>query len=165
MITGKLKTVIEGFENYQINMSGEISLLNCYCPDYDVYGTLSKRIDRAGYYSVRLSRNGKTYTKMLHRLLAEAFIPNPLNLPEVDHVDGNKLNLKLTNLRWCTHAQNTKYAYSLGLNSAAKKVIDAVTGKEFASISEAASAIGMNYNTCCKRLEKNSPDLRLRYLR
>jgi len=60
--------------------------------------------DSKGYYRVVL--NGKKY--YLHRLLAEAFIPNPENKPEVDHIDGNKQNNCLSNLRWCTHAENMR---------------------------------------------------------
>ena len=56
----------------------------------------------AGYYRVVL--NGKKY--YLHRLLAEAFIPNPENKPFVDHIDGDRKNNALSNLRWCTHAEN-----------------------------------------------------------
>ena len=57
-----------------------------------------------GYYRVYL--NGKKH--YLHRLLAEAFIPNPENKPEVDHIDGNPLNNNLANLRWCTRAENQR---------------------------------------------------------
>jgi len=55
-----------------------------------------------GYYRVTL--NGKLY--YLHRLLAQAFIPNPEGKPEVDHIDGNPLNNCLSNLRWATHSEN-----------------------------------------------------------
>ena len=57
-----------------------------------------------GYCEVWL--NGKTYK--LHRLLAQAFIPNPMNKPEVDHIDGNKQNNCLSNLRWATRAENMR---------------------------------------------------------
>ena len=57
-----------------------------------------------GYCRVVL--NGKGFK--LHRLLAQAFIPNPENKPEVDHIDGNPLNNCLSNLRWCTHAENMR---------------------------------------------------------
>jgi len=57
-----------------------------------------------GYYQVKL--NGKSY--YLHRLLAQAFIPNPENKPQVDHIDGNPQNNCLSNLRWATHAENMR---------------------------------------------------------
>lgn len=51
-------------------------------------------------------RNNGYYNGSLHRKVAEAFIPNPLNLPEVHHIDGNKLNNHVSNLKWVTHQEN-----------------------------------------------------------
>ena len=59
-----------------------------------------------GYFYVHLWKNGKNYTKTVNRLVAMAFIENPSNLPLVDHIDGNKQNNRVENLRWCTHSQN-----------------------------------------------------------
>jgi hypothetical protein len=53
----------------------------------------------------------------LHRLVAEAFIPNPANLLEVNHLDGNKLNNNADNLEWVTHAENMRHAVVSGLHS------------------------------------------------
>lgn len=122
------------------------------------------RLDRAGYLSVRLSKEGKTYTRYVHRLLAEAFIPNPLGLPHVHHLSGNKLQNDLRNLRWVTHQTNVIEAYKQGLNSTAKQIVDTSSGKTYASITEAAQAAGLNYNTCCKRLKRDDPNFQLKYL-
>lgn len=59
-----------------------------------------------GYYKVNLSKDGKSKLKYVHRLLAEIFILNPECKDQVDHIDGNKLNNNLSNLRWTTHAEN-----------------------------------------------------------
>lgn len=67
------------------------------------------------YLRVYLYKKGKGKNFRVHRLVADAFIPNPDNLPEVNHIDGNKQNNKTTNLEWCTHQHNMKEAYRLGL--------------------------------------------------
>lgn len=72
-------------------------------------------VDRCGYKEVLLSENGVTNQYRVHRLIAETFIPNPNNLPCVNHKDGNKLNNCVDNLEWCTYSDNTKHAYNKGL--------------------------------------------------
>ncbi len=67
-----------------------------------------------GYYRVTLgSRRNR---QMVHRLVAIAFIPNPDNKPQVNHIDGNKLNNHVSNLEWCTNAENTFHQYALNGN-------------------------------------------------
>jgi len=68
------------------------------------------------YYKVGLTKEGKQKFHPIHRLLAIAFIPNPLNKPCINHIDGNKLNNDLSNLEWCTHSENAIHAFKLGLN-------------------------------------------------
>lgn len=82
----------------------------------DVYNTKTKRIlkhshSNTGYYTVFVEGKNRT----LHRLLAMTFIPNPDNLPCINHKDGNKLNNELSNLEWCNHSHNNKHAYDSGL--------------------------------------------------
>lgn len=60
------------------------------------------------------SRDNKPLFKV-HRAVAETFIPNPNNLPVINHIDGNKLNNVVENLEWCTHQENTIHAYANGL--------------------------------------------------
>lgn len=151
MIRGKRRAYIKDFDNYMISENGEINLLNYYCPDYDVYVVLSPRVDRVGYLTVRLSREGKSYTKYLHRLLAEAFIPNPMGLKYVNHKDGNVRNNQLNNLEWVSHAQNIQHAYDTGLIDKGhfeKSVIDTANGIVYKSCKEAALHKGIKYSTC-----------------
>ena len=70
---------------------------------------LKLRHDSSGYPEVHLSKNGKDYYCRVHRLFAEAYIPNPDNLPCVNHKDENKTNFSLDNLEWCTYSYNIKY--------------------------------------------------------
>ena len=67
------------------------------------------------YWTVRLTIQGKRRCFFVHRLIAEAFIPNPENKPEVNHKDGNKLNSVLWNLEWATTKENYEHAVSTGL--------------------------------------------------
>ena len=68
-------------------------------------------IDRCGYHEIVL--NGKPYR--VHRLVAEAFIPNTENKPCINHKDGNKQNNNADNLEWCTHSENTIHSFKNGL--------------------------------------------------
>ena len=70
---------------------------------------------KLGYCQVQKTINGKRKTLLIHRLVAKAFIPNPDNLPEVNHKDGNKANNQSFNLEWCTRRQNAKHAVDSGL--------------------------------------------------
>ena len=71
-----------------------------------------------GYIRIHVSHNGITQKHLLHRIVAQAFIPNPHNLPVVNHIDGNKHNNAVENLEWCTYGENLKHAYRNNLRSA-----------------------------------------------
>lgn len=71
-----------------------------------------------GYLITSLMLDGKRTCKAIHRILAEAFIPNPENLSDVDHIDGNRQNNILDNLRWVTHGDNIKHSFDLNNRSA-----------------------------------------------
>ena len=74
-------------------------------------------ITSGGYCRVHISHKGVQYKFLVHRLVAEAFIPNPKRLPEVNHIDGNKQNNSVDNLEWCTRSQNTSHAFKTGLRN------------------------------------------------
>lgn len=93
---------ITGFEKYFITEENGI---------FRNGKVVKPQLIRSGYLQIRLCRDGIKHGFMVHRLLAIHFIPNPLNLPEVNHDDGNKLNNRLSNLGWCTKAFNVKHAW------------------------------------------------------
>jgi len=67
------------------------------------------------YLVVCLCKNKRSHTNKIHRLIAKAFILNPENKRCVNHIDGNKTNNHISNLEWCTHSENMKHAYKIGL--------------------------------------------------
>lgn len=74
-----------------------------------------------GYCSTRLCKDGEVKNHLIHRLVAIAFLPNPQNLPQVNHKDENKQNNKLNNLEWCDRLYNNNYGTTKERNSKSKK--------------------------------------------
>lgn len=89
-------------------------------PRFGKLGFLSERLlkiknNSNGYPTVRIWRDcvGKSWT--VHRLVLLAFVPNPSNLPWINHIDGNPMNNRLENLEWCSMSRNAQHAYDIGL--------------------------------------------------
>ena len=101
------------FYNYIIFENGDV--LSLLSGKY-----ITKRIGTRGYSMINLCINGKCKTFAFHRIMAELFIPNPNNLPQINHKDGNKLNNSLDNLEWITASGNNMHALKTGLRHAAK---------------------------------------------
>lgn len=78
---------------------------------------MSQNKKGSDYMRVCLSKDSGSDKHYVHRLVAEAFWENPLNLPCVNHLDGNKMNNHKDNLKWCTYEENNRHAKSLGLNT------------------------------------------------
>ncbi|BES53083.1 hypothetical protein [Aeromonas phage phiWae14] len=79
---------------------------------------LTIMVNKQGYYQhcTKIGgRNGTAKLFKIHRVVAEAYLPNPDNLPLVNHKDGNKLNNHVSNLEWCTHQHNVRHAIDTGL--------------------------------------------------
>lgn len=113
---------IAGYEGfYQVSNMGRVrSLTRTFMRSDGTTATYKGRILKPvgkPYLHVYLSRNNIHSMMRVHRLVAEAFVPNPENLNCVDHVDCDKSNNRAENLRWCTHAQNMGYANANGLLS------------------------------------------------
>lgn len=96
---------IIGYESmYQVNNIGRVRSVKTTYKKKRPY--LSHHIDKYGYPYVILTSHSKSRCFRIHRLIAQAFIPNPENKPEIDHIDGNKMNFNIDNLRWCTRKEN-----------------------------------------------------------
>lgn len=108
---------LKGFDNYQISNLGRI-----YSKKRRVCLKI-KRLGNNGYYQVRLCKEGKYIYKNLHRLIAETFIPNPNNLRTVNHINGNKLDNRISNLEWASDCNNQHHAYLIGLKEHTKHIL------------------------------------------
>lgn len=118
---------------------------------------LAQQYDKDGYIVVQIQNKGFK----LHRLLAEAFIPNPLGLPQVNHINGRKDDFRVSNLEWCTNKQNCIHAAKLGLGRALPVIrVDNKGNKViYNSIAEAAKyfdnsiSARRNILSCCKHIK------------
>lgn len=107
---------IEGFDGYFITDTGKVIK--------EEGNEIKPHKTNKGYLRVNLRKDGKSVHKLIHRLLAEAFIPNPENKPCIDHIDGNPLNNSLDNLRWCTQKENLNNPIAL------KRISEKIKGEK-----------------------------------
>ena len=123
---------IPSFEEYKINKNGVIistvryvhSKKNEQSVPFYREKILTPHKSKGGYMCVGLGSKGNRKTVKIHRLVAMTFIPNPHNLPEVNHKDGDKTNNNVENLEWCTPSENQKHAIRNGLKPLSKKQLN-----------------------------------------
>lgn len=127
-------------------------------------GTLGRilkgEIDDSGYIKVALSKNNKIKKYKIHRLVAQTFIPNLNDLPQINHKDGNKKNNCINNLEWCTASYNTRHSYINNLNKTKGKkiiVINKLNNKEiyYRSMRDASLKMGYNKGYLFKKIKTN----------
>ena len=168
------KSVI-GYEGvYEVSSLGRVKSLdrlisNAWGSKSKVKGVYLSTSISSGYLSLGLTKNGKTKTTHIHRLMAVAFIPNTENKRCVNHIDGNKLNNSLDNLEWTTDKENINHAWSIGLhektrNSTKKRLKNGIknfnkskrviksNGTVYSSVVEAAKENNIKYSTLVARL-------------
>lgn len=155
---------IEGYEGlYQVSNKGRVKSLDKYVDNrwgtkQFVKGKVLTNVKTQGYWYVGLNKNGKYKRHRIHRLVAEAFIPNPNNLLEVNHKDENPDNNTVENLEWCDHSYNINYGtrnkrvgYHF-LKKVCKMDLNGLTLKIYASLTEASNDNNLSISRisdCC----------------
>lgn len=156
---------IENFEGlYQISDKGDIRNIKSG-------RILIPKLTKKGYNTICLSNKGIKYNFQVHRLVANAFIPNPNNYHCVNHKDENKLNNSVENLEWCTHSYNTNYGtcierYSTKNKKSIQQLKDGVLVNEFASAIDAEKQYGFcrsSISQCCNGIIKSYKGFQFRF--
>jgi len=160
---------IKGYEgNYQVSNKGRVKSVShkvtrgfCTCMTKEKILTAKKKKSKSGdfYFCLHLSKNGFFKNFHLHRIVAEAFVPNPNNFPQVDHIDGNKANNDASNLRWCTQSQNINNENTFYKSKRLVKVRCYTDKGEFGvfdSLSDASRATGVPISTISCIMSKTS---------
>lgn len=170
---------VKGYEElYQVSNYGQIRSVDRfvgyrYKGKQRIYkGRLLKQVERNGYLSVSLSKGNIIKQKSIHRLVAEAFLPNPSNLPLVNHIDENKKNNMVSNLEWCSCAYNTNYGCGRKKQAESQQKIvlqydkDGNLLNQYPSATIAALKNGYNLKTisqCCRGRTKSAYNYIWRY--
>lgn len=151
---------INGFPNYAVSNKGRVMNLK-------TGRVLKPIITPLGYAVVALSNgNGKSKQIMVHRLVAQAFIPNSDNLFQINHIDEDKTNNDVTNLEWCTASENrvhSNHQYSCKINQLS---LDGKFIKEWESAHEIQRELGFAHNyiiAVCKNKFKQAYGFKWRY--
>lgn len=149
---------VVGYEGYyEVDQFGRVFSLDRVVTVVDgnrtyekpLYGKQMKQsMHDKGYKTVSLTRDGKTKAMFVHRIVAEAFLPNPDNLPMVNHKDEDKTNNFLENLEWCTAAYNRTYGKAVERH--AKKLRGRESEKRVAVIQRSLDGGFMNWHSSIK---------------
>lgn len=102
---------------------------------------LKPSLGQWGYEQVTLRKEGNKKTVRVNRIIAQTFIPNPNNLPQVNHIDGNKTNNCVDNLEWCNASHNMKHCFDNRMSDWTTKIRIIETGEVFNSKAECARKI------------------------
>ena len=147
---------IDGYEGlYQVSIFGEVR---------NTKGRTRKGVlGGHGYLQIMLSKCGKTRTFLVHRLVAQAFIPNPDGLPEVNHKDENKQNNAVDNLEWCTPQYNMDYSNAKWVHQYDKQGNYIKSWKSTKEVERVLHISNGNISNCCNGRVKTAGGYVWRY--
>ena len=152
---------IKDFPNYYVTPDGKI---------YSSYkkGFVKLKKHPKGYLYVSFFKNSKRIAKTVHRLVANAYIPNPDNKPQVNHINGIKTDNRVENLEWNTPKENVSNFYELQVSKLGfvktqkgNLILDLNTGIFYYSIAEVAKINNINYQTMVSKIKQNRSSYKL----
>lgn len=152
---------IDEFPRYTVDTLGNVYNSSGLC--------LRQELTRRGYLRVSLSNDNITHKRMLvHRLVATAFIPNPHNLPQINHINEDKTDNRVENLEWCTPLENLNHSGVIDRASISKehRVRCITTGKIYNSIKDAQREYGLHHSNivaCCNGRRRKCGGLEWEY--
>lgn len=159
---------IAGYENlYQVSNLGRVKALGNGKTHNSKEHLLKPEKDIGSYLRVRLSKQGKQKHYKIHRLVAEAFIPNPKNLPEINHRNESKTDNRASNIEWCTRLYNHNYGTinQRISKSLSKKVMCIETNKVYCSVKEAKNETKLNHiDAVCRGKRKTCGGFHWQYV-
>ena len=147
------KAVADSNGEYYVSSHGRVKSLK-----FGKERILKPVLQSRGYPTIFIRQKGQKRKQFrVHTLVALAFIENPYHKPQVNHIDGNKLNNHIDNLEWVTRSENIQHAWDNGLNekiriSKSKPVIDILTGNKYKSLINACQDIDEPYRRHQKRI-------------
>ena len=157
---GEIWKDIEGYEGkYMVSNTGKVKSLNYNNTGKE--GIMKPQDNGNGYLFAQLSKDGKVKQCRINRLVAQAFIPNPNNLPEVNHKDEDKTNNCVENLEWCSKLYNMNYGTRTEKTCKPVFSVNKESGliMYWESITEANKALGINQGSitqCCQGKRKSA---------